>query len=213
MRAWLTPTASGDPVVTRCLCIPPEFLPAFNGALQMLLEEFNWEEFGDQSPADCVATVQSIMDAYYSGECIMTAPAQQMAATLWGELNVVAGNTIRWVANSTQQLGGYWEQFTNAQNDIVEWNLQLDEGVYLLSILGVTQTKMGITTVYVDSVSQGTIDWYSAALTQNVLKTISVSVLVGGNHEIEFKAATKNSSATQYSQSTTWLQIHRTGDL
>jgi hypothetical protein len=64
--AYLTPDAGDGTTVTRVLVIPLEYLPIVDGAIEVLTRPENWEEFGDQSADDAAATMQTMIDDYYT---------------------------------------------------------------------------------------------------------------------------------------------------
>lgn len=54
-RAFLTPDYDGNaPLICRRLVLPSFLWPYFNGAFGALIEEWNWEEFGDMPIADII---------------------------------------------------------------------------------------------------------------------------------------------------------------
>lgn len=63
---WLTPDSESG-TVYRLLSIPVPFLPAVNGALTKLEAEYNWELFGDMTPAECAAAMANMITAYFDG--------------------------------------------------------------------------------------------------------------------------------------------------
>lgn len=62
--AWLTPQSKGD-TVYRLLSIPSGFLSQVNGALIDLEEEWNWEEYGALTPAQCAQYMSDMLEAYW----------------------------------------------------------------------------------------------------------------------------------------------------
>ncbi len=126
-----------------------------------------------------------------------------------GYLNITQGT---WVGiRDTNLICNY--QFTNTThniNDQVNYRFSCSGGTYTFRILGHTNTDMGIATLLIDGVSIGTIDWYAASLTRNVLKDLSGVVLTAGNHILGMKAATKHASSTDYYLNLITISIWRT---
>lgn len=68
MHKWLTPdNVINDAQIDRCLVIPERFLPFVGGALLMLAESQNWEQFGDMTPDECANECLTILETYYAG--------------------------------------------------------------------------------------------------------------------------------------------------
>lgn len=71
MGKWLTPDTEGG-IVCRPLRIPAEFLPMVSGALGLLCDEYNWEEFGTLTPEECAGVMLDMWMAYTSeGGCMI----------------------------------------------------------------------------------------------------------------------------------------------
>ena len=71
--SWLTPPAT--PVihtVCRRLLIPAQYLPAVRGALELLTEAWNWEQFGIETPDEAAQLMRDMMDAW-EGDCMPVA--------------------------------------------------------------------------------------------------------------------------------------------
>ena len=85
------------------------------------------------------------------------------------------------------------------QNDQINYTFDsTSSGTFTLSILGSTTSNSGISTVYIDGVSQGTLDWYSGSSVYNVVKTLSITLTTSGLHTLSFKMATQNGSSNGY---------------
>lgn len=68
MLAWLTPEESPGIFSSRVILIPanPEYLWPLLGALQLLCEPHNWEEFGAQPVDSVVQVYEQIFDSVYA---------------------------------------------------------------------------------------------------------------------------------------------------
>jgi len=84
---WLTPDAPGDGFICRRLLIPNglDWLSIVTGALNELIYEYNFEEFGTDSPADTAAAFQLMFDHF----CFDDDPG----CRLIGEIVTFAGPT------------------------------------------------------------------------------------------------------------------------
>lgn len=89
-------------------------------------------------------------------------------------------------------------QNTAAINDEIRARFFLKAGNYTLHIAGKTDTLYGIATYYVDTVSQGSLDWYTGGAVNNVIKTIPITVVGSGWHTLNIKVASKNVSSSNY---------------
>lgn len=86
--------------------------------------------------------------------------------------------------------------FSNAQNDGLRFRFTSKAGSLVLVLLGQTDSNMGIVTVTLDGVSQGTIDLYTASLATDVYKTLTLTVVTDGEHALDLEIKTRNASST-----------------
>jgi len=86
MGRWLTPTITPDMVVRRVV-IPQKYVGHVLGALEQLSQEWNWEEFGDDTPEQAAAVGQAILDSFSAedGESVI------------GEIRAYAGTIPGWM--------------------------------------------------------------------------------------------------------------------
>lgn len=72
-RGWLTPNSGATETLCRPVTIPIDdqlfFLAAVNGALLELTREWNWEQYGDMTPAEAAEVMQVLFDAYTDELC------------------------------------------------------------------------------------------------------------------------------------------------
>jgi len=68
---WLTPNEPPEETDCRRLLIPAnsEWLALISGALTELTYAYNWQEFGDLTPAETVTKMREIIDGYYDEPC------------------------------------------------------------------------------------------------------------------------------------------------
>lgn len=70
-NAWLTPDDTAQPnTIARCLAIPEPLFPMVTGALSLLTEVWNWEQFGTMTPEDA-AHLATVMLDEFSEDCGM----------------------------------------------------------------------------------------------------------------------------------------------
>jgi len=210
---WVTPDATGDSNIARCISVPPHLQAMVNGALDELTFAHNWEQVGDMTPEDCAAAFVDVLSAYYASEGCGTMEAPTHSFALWRELDVVAGNPLAANVLSTQELNGTWRQNAPAINDRMQWEVLLQEGTYDLTVNTTKNNASGIQHWLIDGAEDAqTIDLYNATAQINQIVTISVVVVGSGLHIIECKMSTKNAASSNYTNNVTWVKLVRTGD-
>lgn len=127
---------------------------------------------------------------------------------LYGPDNpAVSATTGTWIYNTGQWTdmgvtGPYdswgWYNSSSAQNDALTYTLFMAAGTYAVTFRGRKSSNLGIITVYLDTVSQGTVDYYAASIAYAVLSVTGIVVAAGGSHAIQIKVATKNGSSSNY---------------
>ena len=152
-----------------------------------------------------------MLDDFYAGSCEAVAMDTHQLR-LWWQGVIVAGNALVANFNSSQAMGLWWQQNTAAQNDKIKFNLSVPDGTYQIRMKGITRSVCGITHILVDGVDQAQIDWYTATNVFDVDKTATITIALGGEHEIAFLCSTKNASSSSYEQRITFWEIRRTGD-
>lgn len=138
---------------------------------------------------------------------INSVPNEPRFSAFYDEFTVVTGNVLFSELNTSQRYLGVSYQTPSAINDETTVKFNLAPGSYTLFILGATNASYGTTTVSIDGISQGTIDWYSASITFNVIKTIGITINSNAIHSLNLKVATKNASSSGYSQIFTKIWI------
>ena len=116
--------------------------------------------------------------------------------------------TYAYYALGSQNYHYMFYTFTAAQNDEVEYEIFSPAGTKTLQLLAVTSSDRGIITFYLDDVSQGTIDLYSASIVYNVFNTLSVTVVGTKVHSLKLKMETKNGSSSNYVTSITFMRLY-----
>lgn len=120
--------------------------------------------------------------------------------TFWPHTDtVVAGNALVGATPSgSGTLFSYWTQSTPALNDERTNGCMLRAGTYTMTFWYYRISSAAVMTVYIDGVSQGTLDMYNAVAAANSVATMSVTVVGDGYHKITLKATSKNASSTNY---------------
>lgn len=195
--AYLTPdTPDGDPI-GRILYIPNTLVPAVNGALSELTYPFNWEQYGDMTPADAAQAAQDMLDAYYSSEIPMTISPTQIVIPL---AHRFTDTGLIWNSDANENGAGYWTYSPAAINTKTTWRIRVMPGEYFLSMGYQSANSMGIVTAQIDGVDVATRDMYSASLTRNNLGSISPPFDISDSeyHELTLIMKSKNASSSNY---------------
>lgn len=93
-------------------------------------------------------------------------------------------------------------------NDEIEYELFARDGARTFALFGMKGNNLGIVTIYLDDVSQGTIDLYNGAASRNQINTLAVTVVGTGMHSVKMKVTGKNGSSSGYFASATSLRIY-----
>lgn len=137
-------------------------------------------------------------------------------ATMWhDESTVLKGNDFAITFDANQEYAVYNYQNPPANTDSFTNSFFLKAGTYSFFVLGITDANRGIVDWYVDDiriVSQQ--DWYSAALTYNVLMAMNgISIPTDGYHILKGIVNGNNAASTNYFMTLTKLWFKkRTGD-
>lgn len=132
-------------------------------------------------------------------------------ATMWhNDSLVLVGNAFTRNITSTWYSDRAY-QSPAAINDAFTNGFLLAAGNYTLVIYCQTFTDNGIVTWYVDGVSQGTTDHYSAGLA-DARKTLAITVTTDGWHVLKGIVASKNGSSTDYAAVLTQLVVIPSAD-
>lgn len=135
-------------------------------------------------------------------------------ATLWHQdALVTVGNAITSTMQSLQGYG-FWSGIRPAANgDTFTQSVFLRAGLYTFSVLGIADTDKGLHDWYLDNVlfvlGQ---DWYAAATTRNVIKTVTVTVPNDGYHVLKCVVNGKNAGSTGYTNSLTKYWFKKASD-
>lgn len=211
---WITPDATGGGNIARCLSVPPSLQPAVNGALQELLNEYNWEQVGNMTPAECVEAMTNVLSTYYESECDVPQTFPEFQHWLWTSGQLITGSSPTNEILSAQILNYSSFQGPPEVNDRIRFYAFLRSGTYTLKQIGRTDTASGIQHWIIDGVEQGeTVDKYAAVAANNAMSAINVYLLTDGFHELDCKMATKNASSTGYRNRVTFFDLRRTGAL
>lgn len=131
-------------------------------------------------------------------------------ATLWHQNSaVVSGNVVANAVLSTQMYNILSGQSPAQNHDTFTQSFWLQRGTYTLRFLGQSGPTKGIVSWELDGVTLPTThDWYSAALAQNVIKSVVVDIQGNGLHTLTGSVINKTTPSTGYSLAFTkfWLK-------
>jgi hypothetical protein len=142
-------------------------------------------------------------------------------AALLFHLNSVAltGNAITSSLDGSQIFFTYAVQNPSANLDSFTHPFVLQAGSYTLMIRGITKNDQGLLDLYFKHVSDPSYtalvagqDWYSAVLTQNVTKSVSLTVVKPGLHILKGVVNGKNAASSAYVMRLTYFRIRGTAD-
>lgn len=125
---------------------------------------------------------------------------------------VTAGNALTTSHDANQDLANQSFQNTPALNDAWTHSFWAEAGTYTLRVIGITNSSHGISEIFVDGESNGTMDWYSAGLTYNVARTLTITVRTTGYHVLRGLMGTKNASSSNYFFIATLFSIYPSAD-
>lgn len=130
----------------------------------------------------------------------------------WGkdtlDYNAIIAGVWALTVNSSQYHCGWMGNTSDAINDEIEYKFSHDVDDLTLCLLCRIGAFGAIITIYIDGVSQGTIDLYNAGAVFNSIKTLAVSILTDGVHTMRIKVTARHASATNWMAqfSELWLQ-------
>jgi len=204
---YLTPDAP-DGNVGRILFIPDTYLPAVNGALLALVDNWNWEQFGDETPDDATAAMLAMFQEYSLSNL---ESYTQMLGILSPQMRS-AGSPVAWADSTGQAHGGIYGWVTNAINNFSEWQIAIPAGWALrVGFWGRSSTTAGIVTLKIDGATLGTVDYYSSPSAQNARAIIGPNTITsGGVHVLGLHTLSKNPSSTNYGMQMTEISYRLT---
>lgn len=198
MRAFLTPDTPGGDTVRRVLVIPVEFLSSVNGALEILAEAENWEQYGTMTPQEAADEMRAVIDDYYAGG-VVVGPTQ-IAGSFSPMLALSGSSSANLAAAGSQIHNAYWAMGSGTIN--AKWLFKfagLAGDTFSLSMVVVTYNGSGILKCKVDGITIGTFDLYSASSTNNVKVIFGPTTLAtDGYHDLELIVDAKNASSSAY---------------
>lgn len=121
------------------------------------------------------------------------------APVMWHDQSAIAvGNALTYAVGSTVRYG--YVAYQNAAQDSDEWTngFACQAGTYTLKLLSTTDNNRGKLDVYIDNTLQGTINFYSSSLTENVEKSLSSITLSAGYHTLKGKVNGSDSDSGGY---------------
>lgn len=106
--------------------------------------------------------------------------------------------------DASQYLNGWYIDDSHALNDQVQYKFSHKAGSFTFKLLTATTPGGGIVTVYVDGVSQGTINVYTVGTVYNVTKTLAVAIAKDGEHTLTIKVTAAGAGGDFYVRLSAW---------
>lgn len=132
---------------------------------------------------------------------IATTPAPlPKTAVMWQDQSIkTVGNAFVVIIDAAAEYCHYMFQSLGANGDTWFNGFYIRAGTYTFKTLSRTDSDYPKVDYYIDSVLVGTIDYYSAALTRNVVKTIvNVTISTDGYHTLKAVINGKNAASAGY---------------
>lgn len=107
-------------------------------------------------------------------------------------------------------LGFGFKNTDKAQNDELDFEVNLAAGTYTIELEVATKPEAGIITVKFDDTSIGTIDNYAAGATYGASKSITGISVSAGLQTLKLVMATKNASASAYELQLGYMRLLKT---
>lgn len=149
---------------------------------------------------DLVAGIAAAQaDATAALAAAAAALGEHRRVTLWHDEANVSGGTLTVAVNTIYQSN--FSAFSTVQGfNAVQSFVCATMPACKLRFLGTTANNQGIMGVYVDEVSVGTLDWWSAATVNNVVKQISfaANAIAAGRHTLRLEVVSKNGASSSY---------------
>ena len=127
----------------------------------------------------------------------------------WVAVKSTVGTWIRGANSSVLGLG-YFYNTSAAQNDERIVDLYLDSVVWKFAMVAYKDNTRGISTIQLDGVSQGTLDWYNAAdIGSQYAEITNLTVTTPSVKSYKMIAATKNAASSGYAiaaSSDAWIR-------
>lgn len=161
-------------------------------AVRQIIPEVVW----DSPPADIGDQVDTLV--YLLGVDVQTQYPEGMTL-FWYQAHVFSGNPLVLAAVSAAIFGHTARQNPALNGDILTWRVALKAGTYNVRNLGRTANSFGKIDWKLNGVNQTTgQDWYSAATTENVEKTWTLTVPSDGVHTLASVVNGKNASSSAF---------------
>lgn len=115
------------------------------------------------------------------------------------------------VGENTGQMLNAYRTSSGAQNAEIGWDLAIAAGTWTVGLVHTTDTDLGIYTILIDGVAQGTIDGYANPRTLNNWSEVTGIVIPStARRRVSLKMATKNALSANYYGQITLLSLVKT---
>lgn len=132
---------------------------------------------------------------------LMISSIHSKSAVMWhDQSSVISGASLASVNNTSQRYNTVTTQSAALDGDSWGNGCELKAGTYTISFLSLTNSNRGKLDVWVDNVVSDAvgIDFYSAGLTNDVIKTATITIKSDGYHRFKFIVNGKNASSSSY---------------
>lgn len=139
---------------------------------------------------------------------IVATPGYSVFITPWAAQFAMTGSREN-IQASDRLGGGFLDTGSYAQNNSATWNVYLETGTYKYAELYDKSANFGVGHIQLDTVDQGTIDYYAAGASSNNYTEITGISVTAGLKAFRNIASTKNASSSNYGfgwESMAWIR-------
>lgn len=196
---WLTPSELGGGTQCRPLSFPVELWPHVNGAIEELLNPWNWEQSDEGATIDDVVAALYDSVTEFPGECPVTI-SPSVYRLILPQAYKVSGNADVWTTvGATIWQAGYWQSTTPSLNDRWDFYIPLAAYTYEVRLVVMRSAAAPIVSFMLNDVLQWDMDLYNSANIHNaILSGGTITIDEDGINKLSLKAGSKNASSTGY---------------
>lgn len=218
MRAWLTPATIPTNTVCLRLEVPQDtaIMAAVWGAILLLTEPENWEQYGAVTPADIASAMLTMQNNCMDDSCIGSGQVNEIS--FWHEKSTVdAGNPI--VSSYAATIHHGFVAFQNPAAITDQWRtavFRMTAGTYIIYLTGQWFAACGIAQFSIRRASDNAVMWsviadlYRAATTP-FSEAYGSANLPEGDYYFHCSLTGKHASSTSYQVRLSLIQLVRVG--
>lgn len=170
-----------------------------------------------QDAPGLIATHAAIAGAHHAKYTDAEADARAAAAVAThaavGDVHALGGNIVilpaayssigqgTWIIITSPDQWRYGSMYNSSHTDgdNISFKVYLPKGTYTLWIMDATTNNEGIADVDINGTEVASFDWYSASLTNNVIKSqASIAIATTGLYTLKYRVDGKNASSSDY---------------